>query len=330
MFKKILLVLCGTAAAVIGGAMLYLFTFYPEVEAAPELTVTASADLVERGRYLANHVTVCMDCHSKRDFTRFSGPITPGTEGMGGDLFNHDMGFPGTFYARNITPHSLSDWSDGEIYRAITTGINRDGEVLFPVMPYLSYGRMAPDDVEAIIAYIRTLQPRESTIPASDPDFPMNLIMRTIPKSPQPMERPERSDTVEYGRYMITISACGDCHTPVDRGAPIDSLYMAGGREFQMPWGTLRSGNLTPDPETGIGRWTREQFIQRFKMFDLPYDSLHQPGERGFNSLMPWAMYGGMEEEDLGAIYSYLKTVEPVKNRVTMFSPAEAGPAQTP
>lgn len=322
MFKKMLFYLTGIIAVLLGGGMLYLYTQFPAVEEAPVLTVDDDSELVERGRYLANHVAVCMDCHSQRDFTRFSGPISPGTDGMGGDMFNHDMGFPGTFYAKNITPASLAEWTDGEIYRTITTGVNRDGEALFPVMPYLSYGRMDPKDVEAIIAYIRTLQPIENEIPESEADFPMNLIMRTIPQPASPMERPDPADTVEYGRYMITISACGDCHTPVDRGTPIENLYMAGGREFRMPWGTVRSGNITPHPETGIGRWTKEQFIERFKMYDLPADSLPRIPENRFNSLMPWAMYGGMAEEDLGAIFEYLQSIEPVENRVTMFTPA--------
>src|SRR5690606_2848699 len=108
---KILGYIFGTfVLLIIIGVAFVNFTF-PKVKAAPELTVEKTPDRVARGAYLANHVTVCVDCHSARDFSLFSGPIKPGTLGAGGDKFDHNMGFPGVFYAKNITPTGISDYS---------------------------------------------------------------------------------------------------------------------------------------------------------------------------------------------------------------------------
>ncbi|MEZ0483252.1 c-type cytochrome [Fibrella aquatica] len=302
--------------------MLYVRYALPNVGPPPQLTIRADSAQLARGHYLAHHVAVCVDCHSTRDWTKLNGPMVAGTEGKGGEGFIREWGFPGNFYAPNITPAHLGEWSDGEIYRAITTGVSRDGHALFPVMPYKSFGQADRSDVEAIIAYIRSLKPIENkAIPASEPDFPMNFILNTIPGKNEHTPRPDPSDEVAYGRYLTSFASCNDCHTPVnDKGEPLPGMYMAGGREFPMPGGTVRSANITPD-QTGLSAYTKEAFIARFKAYEN-VDMGHTPvGEDGFNSVMPWAMYAGMSEQDLGAIYTYLKSIKPVKQPVERFTP---------
>ena len=132
-------------------------------------------------------------------------------------------------------------------------------------------------------------------------------------------ERPLAFDRVAYGEYIFTAAACGDCHTDFENGKPTGPLA-GGGREFLFPDGSvLRAANLTPH-ETGIGYLERDDFIQRFKMYgDSSYVLPRvNPGE--FQTLMPWYMYSGMTEEDLGAIYDFLQTLEPYDNRVEMFT----------
>ena len=85
-----------------------------------ELKVEVTNERVKKGEYLANNVMVCIDCHSLRDWSKYSGPIVPGTEWMGGEFFDQEQGLPGKYFATNITPYTLESWSDGEIYRAIT------------------------------------------------------------------------------------------------------------------------------------------------------------------------------------------------------------------
>ena len=134
-------------------------------------------------------------------------------------------------------------------------------------MPYLHYGKMDKEDVYDIIAYLRQLPAISSTVPGHNIDFPMNFILNTIPANASSMKRPDKTDIIQYGGYIVTISACIECHTQVKQGQPVPELAYAGGREFQMPNGMLRSANITPDPETGAGNWTEEAFIARFKAY---------------------------------------------------------------
>jgi hypothetical protein len=90
----------------------------------------------------------------------------------------------------------------------------------------------------------------------------------------------------------------------------------AGGREFDMSFGTLRGPNLTPDRSTGIGSWTEEVFVKRFQSYDSTHKLERVNGTQMFNTLMPWNMYGQMKEEDLKAIYAYLRSLDPVVHKV--------------
>ncbi len=301
--------------------LLYVRMALPNVPA-QEVTIDLTEERIKRGEYLANSVAVCMDCHSKRDWGKFSAPLTPGTLGMGGDRFDQAIGMPGIFYAKNITPTGIARYTDGELYRVITSGVTKEGKAMFPFMPYLYYNRMDKEDIYSIIAYLRTLEPIENEVPDSEPDFPMNFIINTLPAPANPQTRPERSDILAYGAYMTNASGCIECHTDVDKGQIIPELAFSGGREFVFPDGSvLRSSNISPH-ETGIGSWTEEMFVARFKMYaDSSYvPPVIPPGE--FNTIMPWTMYAHMTEEDLSAIYAYLKTVTPIENTVVKYAAA--------
>lgn len=321
-FLKFSLITLAAIALIIATALAYVSFALPNVDDAPDLEVNITPQKVERGKYLAYHVMMCADCHSERDFSLFSGPPHPGTEFAGGDVFDHTMGFPGKFISSNITPAGIGDWTDGELFRLITTGVKRDGNPIFPVMPYHKFGQMDREDIEAVIAYLRTLEPVETNHQQSEPDFPINLIMRTMPKQAEFTTKPPKSDKVAYGRYMANAGACFDCHTNFSKGKYVGPEG-GGGREFQFPDGSIvRAPNLTPH-QTGIKHFTEESFVQRFKMyadsgFVLPNV---KPGE--FQTLMPWYMYSGMEEEDLAAIYAYLQTLEPYDNMVERYTPPQ-------
>ena len=300
--------------------LVYIKVALPNIGPAPDLKIVVTPEKIERGRYLANSVTVCMDCHSTRDWTKFAGPLTEGTLGKGGERFDQQAGFPGVYYSKNITPAGISRYTDGELFRLITTGVTKEGRAMFPVMPYGHYGKMDPRDIESIIAYIRSLSPIQNQVPDSKSDFPMNFIINTIPKKAIPEEMPAPTDTIAYGKYMVNASACIECHTPVDKGQIIEKLAFGGGREFSMPAGIIRSANITPDAATGIGSWTKEMFLKRFKAYA---DSSYQPAlvkESEFNSIMPWMMYSKMKPEDLSAIYTYLRSVKAIDHKVVKFS----------
>lgn len=319
--KRALFITLGILIVLVAGALSYVKFVLPEVPLSSAVKVDITSERIQRGEYLANHVTLCMDCHSTRDWSKYSGPLMPGTLGKGGEYFDEKLGMPGKFYSKNITPYHLKNWSDAEIFRAITSGVNKNGEALFPLMPYLYYGKMDKEDVYDIIAYVRSLRPIENTTPGHRIDFPMNLIVNTIPDEAHLSVKPPKSDTIAYGAYLTNAAACMECHTRVERGQIIPELAFAGGREFIGPNGASISANITPDRESGIGKWSAEDFVERFKAYKN-YDSLPLMAANEVNTIMPWYMFSGMEESDLIAIYKYLQSLKPIQNKVIHFRTA--------
>jgi mono/diheme cytochrome c family protein len=321
---KFTLLLLGLAVAIGAGVIVYVVTALPNIKLEETVTVQSTPERIERGRYLAHHVAVCMDCHSTRDWSKFSGPPKDGTLGVGGERFDQTMNFPGAFVAPNITPHGIGDWSDAELYRAITSGVTKEGAPLFPIMPYPAYGQMATEDIYSIIAYLRTLPAIVSSPAASKADPPVNVIMHLMPNPAQPRPLPAVTDKVAYGEYLTNAAGCTECHTKMAKGKIVGEPF-AGGFEFTLPGGTLRSANITPHI-TGIGSWTRPQFVARFKAY-APGSFTPPAVDRAqghMQTVMPWVMYAGMTEEDLGAIYDYLKTLKPVENLVERWSVNQA------
>ena len=300
--------------------LLYVKFALPNVGELEYLSVKPTAARLERGKYLATNVSVCMDCHSTRNWNEFSGPLVEGSLGKGGEVFDQRYGFPGSFYSKNITPSGIGNWSDAEVLRAITSGVSKDGKALFPVMPHPHFGQMNKEDLISIVVYLRSLKPIENVVPESKPDFPMNFIINTIPKPPQYSNLPSKTDAVAYGAYLFNAASCSECHSKQEKGKPIEGMELAGGFEFPMvSGGIVKSSNITQDKETGIGKWSEADFVKRFQSYT---DSTYVPNKvaKGtFNTVMPWTMYGGMKTEDLKAIYAYLKTVKPIHNSVEKF-----------
>lgn len=294
----------------------------PKVGNPEVVKVETNPVILEHGRYLANSVCVCMDCHSKRDWTKFAGPMVPGTLGQGGEEFNQRLGFPGSYYAKNITPYGMQDWTDGEILRAISCGVNKEGNPLFPIMPYPNYGNLDRKDLYAIIAYLRTLPAIVNKVPDSKSSFPMNFIIHTIPQKAKYSNIPDKKDKLKYGRYLITAANCAECHTQQEKGKPIEGMEFAGGFKFPLiTGGTVTSANITPDLDSGIGAWTLDAFVSRFKAYSDPKYIPMAIHNQDFNSYMPWTMYSSMQTSDLKAMYAYLRILKPIKNKIIKFIP---------
>ncbi|MCF2488673.1 c-type cytochrome [Dyadobacter sp. CY347] len=307
-------ILAGFIFIILAG-IIYVKTALPDTGPAPDIKIERTAGRVARGEYLANHVTVCMDCHSTRDWSRYAGPLSGGF-GAGGEAFTQDMGFPGKFYAPNITPYTLAGWTDGEIFRAVTTGVNKEGKALFPVMAYHRFGQLDQEDIYSVIAYIRELPAIKKDIPESEPDFPVSILINTMPAKASLTKRPSESDQVAYGKYLITATGCVDCHSKTEKGSVVAGTEFGGGMEFAGPNGIMRSPNITMHKQTGIGNWTKDAFVARFKAYvDSNYVSPKMAPD-AINTPMPWTMYAGMKVEDLNAIYAYLNTVKPIENQV--------------
>ncbi|HEV8232036.1 MAG TPA: diheme cytochrome c-553 [Thermoanaerobaculia bacterium] len=146
------------------------------------------------------------------------------------------------------------------------------------------------------------------------------------------------SDLVGGGRYLVTIMACNDCHTPYKMGKngpePDMSRMLSGHPEglkmppppkvqepwgmvgaatntaWAGPWGMSYTANLTPDQNTGIGIWTEDMFIRAMRT------GKHMGTSRTILPPMPWPWYAKMRDEELKAIFAYLKSIPPIHNRV--------------
>jgi len=262
---------------------------------------------------------VCFDCHSTRDWTKYSAPIIPGTEGKGGERFDQMMGITGYCVAENITPYNLNSWSDGEIYRAITSGLAKDGKPLLPVMPYSYFGKFNTEDIYSIIAYIRTLPPVKGPVTGSNSSLNVSLMLYFLPQKPQPIDMPAPGDTIGRGRYLAMAAGCIECHTRINRTKSTEETALAGGRDFRLEKAVVISKNLTPDTLTGIGRMTEEEFIHLFRSRDPATWTRPTVSALDTNTVMPWTSFSRIDTCDLKVIYIYLRSRKPASHKVTAF-----------
>lgn len=300
------------------GEIAYLSLKSPKMRPPQAIKVDSTPEKIERGRYLVNHVSICADCHSVLDETKFGAPVAPGGL-LKGKAFPKEMGLPGEFASANLTPDvetGIGNWSDGQLIRAIREGIGHDNRVLFPFMPYTEYRFMSDSDVEAVVTYLRSLPAVKNPLPPSKIMFPVSLFIKSVPEPVEKVAEPNRQNPVEYGKYLTTIGGCKFCHTPVDRGAPVPGKEFSGGHEFGGGEMRAVSFNLTPDNNTGIGTWTEEQFVKKFYDYKEYAEKGPPPATPENWTVMPWLNFSQLESGDLKAIYAYLKTVPAISNAV--------------
>ena len=320
-FFKLSAIIFGVIVILLISGYAYINLKYPDVGPSPDMKISATPEMLERGKYLANSFAACMDCHSQRNYDKLGGPLVVGTEGKGGEDFGEGAGY---VPAKNITSDKetgLGNWTDGEIFRAVTMGVDKNGEPLAPMMPYLYYRNMDEGDIKAIIAYIRTLPPIKNQIPAHKLNFPVNLIFRTLPSKPDFKKLPDPGNKLAIGEYYS--GNCMGCHSPMEKGEFIQDKLFSGGVEFPNPkGGIVRSANISPDKETGIGSWTKEQFIQKFRSYNNPDIQNVNVKNGEFNTVMPWTFLANATDDDLGSVYDFLMSQKPIYNKVEKFSPA--------
>ncbi len=265
----------------------------------------AEKDLVARGQYIFAVAGGCA-CHTDPKGRPHAGARS----------------FPipfGTAYSTNITPDKetgLGGWSDKEIVDAVVRGLRPNSERLLPVMPYEAYSGMAEGDLKALVAYLRTLKPVRKETPVLKTWIPFyrpvgtfiwsNLFSRSFNS---PLKAPQGG--LERGRYLVEhVSLCGDCHTPRNFiGVPDRSLYLAGAKAG--PLGE-EIPNITPDKETGIGEWSREDIAELLLSGTKPdLDNV-----QGLMEEVVQAGYKNMMRQDALTIADYLKSIPPVKNKI--------------
>lgn len=322
--KKYLVWVPAGVAACMGIAVAALSVKQPARRPAPALSVERTGERIERGKYLYEQAAHCAGCHNGRDWSKFSAPSLPGHMGVGFE-FPEELGLPGKVVAPNLTSDrqtGLGGWTDGEIVRAIREGVSRDGRALFPFMPYPQYRNMSDEDVFAIVAYLRTLPPVRKPQPATQLNFPASVMVKFTPKPVEgPVSAPARSDRGAYGEYLVRMGNCIECHSQLERGEVVAGKEYAGGQEFPINGFVVRSANITPDEETGIGKWSEDRFVAKFKGYaNMSLENAPRHTQANF-TLMPWVEMASMPEEDLRAIYTYLRTLKPVYNSVEVHPP---------
>lgn len=267
-------------------------------------------DLVAKGQYIFALAGGCA-CHT----------VPKGTFNAGGRAFPIPLG---TVYSTNITPDKetgLGSWTDQQIRDAIVKGVRRDGSNIIPVMPYEAYSGMAREDLNALIAYLKTLTPVKKATPELKSKAPLTrslgipLYLKVFGRfSNAPAQAPKGG--IERGRYLVEhVSLCSDCHTPRNSiGVPNRSLYLAGASKKINPMGE-DVPNITPDKETGIGDWKREEIAELLITGTKPdldnvqglMSEVIQGTPHGFKD---------MKREDALAVADYLKSIPPIKNKV--------------
>lgn len=322
--KTIVLTLTLAVLVIAAAASYYQFVLPRRSTPAGE-KIQITADKVARGKYLFQAVAACGDCHSGRDLTRIGGPLLPGATGQG--MVLPFGGLPGRVVATNITPDvatGIGSWSDGEKIRALREGISKDGRPLFPLMPYDSYRFMSDEDAASVVAYLDSLPPIRNVLPATSLTFPVSLLIRSVPQPAGRVPATAGSNTLRYGEYLATLSDCVECHTQDNHGKLREDMRLAGGKAFDAQGARVVSANISPDRATGIGSWTEDVFVERFKAYQRTADSLPPKATARDFTVMPWLSFSQMDASDLRAIFRYLQTLPPVHNKVNTH------PEQTP
>lgn len=273
----------------------------------PEARADDTGPLIARGEFIVRNVAVCGQCHAADPKVDVDGPLSGGREFTDWRI--------GTARAANLTPDAatgLGRWSKAEIVRALRNGERKDGRLLAPVMPYEWFHEMSDGDALAVAHYLQSLPPVSNAI-RQKPNlmFKLGKLVFLRPKAPIAMSAPPRGPTAEYGGYLAQhVGLCADCHTPRSgiRSTPNRSRLFAG--SANPPKGfPANPRNLTPDRATGIGEWSEEDFIRTLRT---------GVSRAGFslNPFMPWRQIGRMPDDDLRAIYRYLRTLPPIRNEV--------------
>lgn len=210
----------------------------------------------------------------------------------------------GTVHSKNLTSDpetGLGNWTEAEIVTAFRTGKTKDGEQLFPIMPYHTFSGMADQDAYDLAAFIKTAPPIKNALPEDKLNFPVPAF------NPPPAPATAPTEGLERGKYLVNnVSDCGGCHTPTDaQGNPDMSKILAG-----APVEGELSANITPDEATGIGKWTAEQIANLLKTGQKPDGS----SVKGLMMLVVQGGFSKLTDADRLAIANYIKTVPAVNN----------------
>jgi len=250
------------------------------------IRIPSDAASIERGRHLATTIGQGDDCHG---------------DNLAGKEFLSAPGL-GRFYSANLTAGvggAGREFSDADWVRALRHGIGKDGKALL-IMPAKNFNTLSPEDLGALIAYIKSVPPVDNVVPGSDIQvlgralylagqieaFHAESINHAAPAVPAPPVGP----TKEHGRYLVSVGGCVDCHGANLSGGPITGA----------PPSSPPAANITPGGE--ISAWSEADFIKAMR-------TGVNPAGKQLDPFMPYRYIGKLSDDELKAIYLYLKTV---------------------
>ena len=258
---------------------------------------------VERGGYLVNAVMACDGCHTPRDKNgfimekRFSG---------GSQLWDTPAY---TVKGSNITPDretGIGAWSDDEIKHLLREGIHRYGRPIAPQMPFPFYKILTERDLDAIVAYLRSIPPVRNAVQA--PVYRAAMPVEPVPGATKPFTDEDLRDPVKRGFYLATIGHCMECHgRGADRNPDYKNSWGKGGYVFTESWGSVVTANITSHPKSGLGAWSDAE-IKRALTQGVSRDG------HAFKPPMARQMYfSRMTEADLNALVAWIRTIPPIE-----------------
>jgi mono/diheme cytochrome c family protein len=261
----------------------------------------AAAQLpVERGSYLVNGILTCGNCH------------TPRAKGGVFDMPKQLSGGPQVFdepafvvRGSNITPDKdtgIGLWSEADIKKALQEGVRPNGTPLAAIMPYAFYKIFTPRDLDAVVAYLRSIPAISNKV--QPPVYRAAPHASPPPGDEKAMSEADLKDPIKLGFYLFTIGHCAECHTPFVKDLPDYSNLGKGGREFKGPWGVSVSRNITSHKTAGIGAWSDAE-IKAAIIKGVRSDGTPLKPPMGFG------LYATMTDADLSALVAYTRTLPP-------------------
>lgn len=274
-----------------------------------DYTAKITPEAIERGKKLT--IMLCANCHMDNETRKLTGKRMLDAPPEFGDI-----------YSQNITQdkqYGIGNWTDGELVYLLRTGIKKNGQYSPPYMAKLP--NMADEDINAIIAFLKSDDPLVAANAVPDtptqPSFLTKLLCRVafkpFPMPDKKIDMPNPNNAVELGKYLAHNLDCFSCHSSDFKtnnylNPTLSEGYFAGGNKPLDEEGrVMLTQNLTSDKETGIGNWAKADFINAVK-YGI---------KKGENALRyPMVPYTQLTDEEAGAIYEYLQTIPPIKNKV--------------
>jgi mono/diheme cytochrome c family protein len=319
-FMRLVGALVGLIVAVAGGLLLFV-----QIDGIPkyavekiDVRIEATPERLARGAKLAS--LLCAGCHANPTTGQFTGKHMTDVPKEFGEIFS-----------RNITQHpdkGIGKWSDADIVYLLRTGVRPDGQYYPPWMTKLP--NMSDEDIASVVSFLRSDDPRVAPANVDPPgvtrpSFLSKLLshvaFKKLPYPEHAIVAPPKSDRVAYGEYLIKGLECYSCHSADfktnDFGNPAKSAgYLGGGNPvLGLDGKAVPSANLTSDEATGIGRWSEPEFARALREGIRP---------DGHVLRYPMIAMSSLDDEEVSAIYAYLRSVPKIRNAVARAPYADA------